>query len=103
MEYPRCTHDEILIVGADFAPYRFAGIRHLFDILTIVLDQSSQGKWYVSTLELQLASFAACIAYRSVSTLRVIVNRRMPRSLWGDEDSFGDLRKAPVRRRIPSV
>ena len=55
----------------------------------------------MTTLELQLASFGACVACRGVRTLSVTVDKRMPLSLWGDNDSLGKYSEAPERRRLP--
>ncbi|CAM9162233.1 unnamed protein product, partial [Ectocarpus sp. 13 AM-2016] len=58
------------------------------DAFTVALSQAGEGKrWYVSTVELQLASREYCRACRSVTTLHVTVDNRTPRCLWADRDS----------------
>lgn len=73
------------------------------DAFTIALGQASNGKWYTSTLELQLASFRVCVLCRGVRTLRVIAETGMPSSLWDDEDRVGGSLKAPGGRRVPTM
>lgn len=81
----------------------FAGSGRWVDILTIALGQASEGKWYVSTMELQLASFSACVACRGVHTLCVTVGLHMPLSLWGGDDSSYDSSNATETRRLPGL
>lgn len=71
--------------------------------LTIAIGQASKGRWYVGTLELQLASFDICIACRDVPTLRVIVGEHTPLSLWGGVDSIGESCQTPVMRQVPNL
>lgn len=73
------------------------------DIFAIALSQASEGKWYASTLELQLACFEACVACRDVRTLRVTVDSKMPLSLWDDHDFLNDCVKEPERRQLPPL
>ena len=91
------------ILGFACALRTFAGSSRLLDALTVALGQTSGGKWYVSTLALQLASFEVCVACRGVRTLRVTVNTRMPLSLWGNGDPFDDTLKAQEMRRLPTL
>lgn len=64
---------------------------------TVALGQASEGKWYVSTLELQRASFEICVACRGVRTLRITVGKCMPLSLWGDDESFDNRLRRPKK------
>ena len=57
----------------------------------------------MSTMELQLAFFDVCVACRCVRTLGVFVNKRMPRSLWGEDDSLANSHKAHGRRLLPAL
>ena len=77
-----------------------AGNGRLLDIVTVALGQASKGTWYVNTQELQLASFDVCVACRDVCTLGVFVDKSMPRSLWGENDSSADPLKIRGRRRL---
>lgn len=79
----------------------YPGCDRWIDALTVALGQASDGTWYASTLQLQLASFEVCVACRRVRTLRVIVDERMPLSLWGNEESLDDSPNAQERRRQP--
>lgn len=72
-------------------------------MLTIALGQATEGKWYTSTLQLQLVSFQACVACRGVRTLRVTVDKRMPLSLWGNDDSMDDELKTNTVGRLPAL
>lgn len=79
----------------------FPGSGQWLDMLTIALGQAAEGKWYTSTLQLQLVSFQACVACRGVRTLRVTVDKRMPLSLWGNDDSMDDELKTNTVGRLP--
>ncbi|CAM9173997.1 unnamed protein product, partial [Laminaria digitata] len=74
------------------------------DSLAIIIKQTSCRKGFVSTLELQLTSFDTCVVCRDVRTLRVTVNKHMPLSLWGDDQSSSNYPKTSDRRRhLPSL
>lgn len=79
------------------------GSGRFFDGLTVALSQASEGKWYVSTLELRLASFEVSAACRHTRASSVIVDENMPRTLWSDDDDNGHATKAENRRRLPPV
>lgn len=72
------------------------------DVFEIALGQADEGKWYVSTPELQVASFQLGVACRGVRSLRVIVDRDMPLGLWGSEQNSDDFRKRAAKRRLPA-
>lgn len=82
----------------------FPGNSRWRDILTVALGQASEGKWYVDTLQLQLASYEVCVACRGLCTVRVRVTRRMPLTFWGDDSSIRDASvQAPQRRPLPAL
>lgn len=81
----------------------FPGSGGWVDIFTVALGEASEGRWYVSKLELQLASFDICVACRGVRTLRVTVDKYIPLSLWGGDDSRGDSLRAQERRLLPAL
>ncbi|CAM9108795.1 unnamed protein product, partial [Scytosiphon promiscuus] len=58
------------------------GSRHSLDALTVAIDQHSPEGWYVSTLQLQLASMQLCLACRRFSTLEVRVEEGTPSCVW---------------------
>ncbi|CAN0551023.1 unnamed protein product, partial [Ectocarpus sp. 12 AP-2014] len=58
---------------------------YCLDAFIVALNQvcdEHDKRWYASTLELQLVSLAFCGACRSVPTLQVRVDHKLPRSLW---------------------
>ncbi|CAM9615447.1 unnamed protein product, partial [Ectocarpus sp. 12 AP-2014] len=57
------------------------GKRDYLDAFTVALNQACCGRWYASTLELQLVSLEFCGACRRLQTLHVRVYRRIPPSL----------------------
>lgn len=70
---------------------------HVFEI---ALKQTERGKWFESTLELQLASFQLCVACRGVRTLLVTIGFSIPLSLWGGDDHSDDLLKPTKWRQV---
>lgn len=94
---------EVTTVCRVCCPVAVAGGGSWLHMLLIALGETTNGNWYLSTLQLQLASFEVCVACRRLRTLRVTVDRRMPLSLWGDDDVVQDDAKAPKRRRLPSL
>ncbi|CAN0491918.1 unnamed protein product, partial [Ectocarpus sp. 12 AP-2014] len=55
------------------------------DAFIVALNQvgdEHDKRWYASTLELQLVSLAFCGACRSVPTIQVRVEQKLPRSIW---------------------
>lgn len=95
------THIDVCL--ALVRPQLFPGSGRWLDIFTVALIQLAEEKWYVSTLELQLASFEVLVAFRGVRTLRVTVARNMPLSLWGDDDPSGTTIEAREKRRLPPL
>ena len=67
--------------------------------LQVALNQEINKSWYVSTLELQLASFEICTICRGARRSRVRVYETMPLSLWGNEFSVNPTEG----RRVPGV
>ncbi|CAM9529905.1 unnamed protein product [Laminaria digitata] len=73
---------------------------HIFEI---ALKQTERGKWFESTLELQLASFELCVACRGVRTLLVTIGFSIPLSLWGGDDHSDDPLKPTKWRQVPPL
>lgn len=77
------------------------------DAFTVALCQASEGGeegWYVSTLQLQLASLEFCSACRSVPTLRVRVDENTPRTLWSACSAMTrSTSKVRICNRVPIV
>lgn len=81
----------------------FPGCGQVLDAFVVALGQASEGLWYTTTMELQLASFEFLDACRGVRTLQVIVAERMPLSLWDDDDNFSGPPTTPAGRRRPGL
>lgn len=65
-----------------------AGDSRCIDAFMVALNETCGGKkWYISTVQLQLASVEFCVACRSVSTLHLFVDEGTPRHLWADNCS----------------
>ncbi|CAM9929086.1 unnamed protein product [Laminaria digitata] len=73
---------------------------HIFEI---ALKQTERGKWFESTLELQLASFQLCVACRGVRTLLVTIGFSIPLSLWGGDDPSDDPHEPTKWRQVPPL
>lgn len=55
------------------------------------------------TKELQRRSYAYCVACRDVRTLWIIVNKQMPLSLWGEDESCDGSDEDTNMRRLPAI
>lgn len=80
-----------------------AGESRCVDAFTVALFQAYHRKeeewaWYVSTLELQLASLDFCRACRRVPTLHFRVLDETPRTLWAPR---GDQSRQKLREQVP--
>ena len=75
----------------------------MLDALTVALEQASEGLWYVSTVELQLAPFDICAVCQAARTLGVTVCEGMALSLWGADDPLGFSVDAAETRRLPAL
>ncbi|CAM9126585.1 unnamed protein product, partial [Laminaria digitata] len=56
--------------------------------ITVAIDQACGGgekTWYVSTVNLQLASLQLCRACRAVVPLHVRLGQGIPRSMWAPQ------------------
>lgn len=81
-----------------------AGHPACLDAFTVALNESCDGtQWYASTMELQLASLGFCKACRSVSTLRLTVEKATPARLWNDAaaHTISAALKRPKATRVP--
>ena len=75
----------------------------MLDALTVALDQASEGLWYVSTVELQLASLDICAVCRVARILCVTVCEGMALSLWGADDPLSFSVDAAETRRLAAL
>ncbi|CAN0309691.1 unnamed protein product [Ectocarpus fasciculatus] len=80
------------------------------DAFILALNQACDGqkmRWYVSTLELQLASLGFCGACRSAQTLEVRVDEDTPPTLWPCRTSHTTpSQRSPevcISNRVPAV
>lgn len=89
------------VSGASSRFLPVAGAARCLDAFTVALNQACQGRekhWYVSTLELQLASLEFCKACRSVPTLHVSVNDRTPVSLWSPSKAHTGMKTSSSKK-----
>ncbi|CAM9338480.1 unnamed protein product [Scytosiphon promiscuus] len=80
------------------------GESRCLDAFTVALSQAhstgdGEKAWYVSTLELQLASLDFCRACRSFPILHVRVHYGTPRTLWGPRQNTPQ--QNPWQRTLP--
>ncbi|CAM9244241.1 unnamed protein product, partial [Laminaria digitata] len=80
------------------------------EAFTVALHQACGGSektWYVSTLNLQLASLQFCRACRVVAPLHVRLGQGIPRSMWAPQTSPAQPAtngaETPVSSRVPIV
>lgn len=77
----------------------------IVDVFMVALNQArDEESWYTSTKELQLASLEFCAACRSVATLALIVDGRVPRSLLATDSALlPPDRKRSCSSRVPRL
>ena len=88
----------------------FSGNDRCLQAFTAALNQACGGggkTWYVSTMNLQLASVQLCIACRAVAPLHVRLGQGIPRSMWATDISPAqpatEVAELPVPSRVPVV
>lgn len=73
------------------------------DALTVALNHGSDGvEWYVSTTNLQMASWDLCVTCRSLAMPHIVVNRDTPLYLWLRRKQEAFRNKGAVSR-IPAL
>lgn len=85
---------------------RVLGFNHdrFVDVVIVALNQlSEEGKWYTSTMELQLASLQLCSACRNVTTLTLTVEEGTSRTLLDPVDPQPLEREKTHSTRVPRL